>query len=532
MPDQGSGSEVAYRAFISYSHLDAAAGRRLHRRLESYAVPKRLVGTQTPRGPVPARLSPIFRDLDELPAAGDLSEEIKAALAASAALIVVCSPAAKASRWVTREIETFRALHGASRPVLAALIAGEPDTAFPDALYDAPVRGGRIDPAAADFRKGGEGSRLALMKLVAGLTGTNLDALVQRDAQARIRRVTAVTVVAITAMLIMALLLVMAVRSQNEARRQRAKAEGLVEYMLTDLRDRLKGVGRLDVMTAVNERAMAYYGDQAALDDLSPDSLDRRARILHAMGEDDEKRGDLAAALAKFKEAHRATAAVLAKRPDDPDAIFAHAQSEYWVGSVYREAKDYKNGGQRFQNYLGFANALNSVDPDRKRAGLEVGYAYSNLGQLQLLDRADPVSASAYFGKALASYRQVERIAPQDIELRIAMANGLAWLADSRFKSKEYKAAIAERAGELAYVLRLLEHDPNNKDYKYRLVVNSRARARAEMGLGNAKTAISLLRQAQTDLGSLRLIDPKNASWNRQATMIRADLAQLQQKGV
>ena len=33
--DEGDGGEPArFRAFISYSHQDAAAGRRLHRRLE------------------------------------------------------------------------------------------------------------------------------------------------------------------------------------------------------------------------------------------------------------------------------------------------------------------------------------------------------------------------------------------------------------------------------------------------------------------------------------------------------------------
>ena len=41
-----------YRAFISYSHADKAFGRRLHRRLERYGVPRRLVGRATARGEV------------------------------------------------------------------------------------------------------------------------------------------------------------------------------------------------------------------------------------------------------------------------------------------------------------------------------------------------------------------------------------------------------------------------------------------------------------------------------------------------
>ena len=89
--------ETGYRAFLSYSHRDAAQARALHRRLETYRIPRRLVGRDGDRGPVPARLAPIFRDREELPAAGDLSETVRAALARSGALIVICSPHSAAS---------------------------------------------------------------------------------------------------------------------------------------------------------------------------------------------------------------------------------------------------------------------------------------------------------------------------------------------------------------------------------------------------------------------------------------------------
>ncbi len=510
MPDQESGSEVAYRAFISYSHLDATSGRKLHRRLESYRIPARLVGTETLRGRVPPRLSPIFRDLDELPAADDLSTEIKAALFDSAALIVVCSPAAKASKWVAREIETFRALHGASRPVLAALIEGEPDTAFPDALYAAPAPGGRVDPAAADFRKGGEGSRLALMKLVAGLTGANLDALVQRDAQARIRRVTAVTVAAITAMLIMALLLVMAVRSQNEARRQRAEAEGLVEYMLTDLRDRLKGVGRLDVMTAVNERAMAYYGDQAALDDLTPQSLDRRARILHAMGEDDEKRGDLALALAKFKEAHRATAAVLAKRPDDPDAIFAHAQSEYWVGYAAYMQRLHDQALHHFGAYARLAEKLVSMEPSRAKWQREAAYAQGNICTLLLetgAKSAAAVSTCAASRDAMIKALQAE---PTSGETRLAVINRREWLAKARHTAGQNQRALEERLAARNEIQALVAREPKNADYRQVAAINALALVEIYREQGRTKDADRILDEAYATTKELKTLDPEN----------------------
>ncbi|MEI9851855.1 MAG: TIR domain-containing protein [Sphingomonas sp.] len=129
---------------------------------------------------------------------------MRAALAASDSLIVLCSPHAAASPWVAREIEAFRELNP-GRPVLAAIVDGEPADCFPSALSSAGA-----EPLAADLRRSGDGQRLGFLKLVAGLTGVGLDALVQRDAARQIRRVTAVTLVAIAATLVMAVLTVVA----------------------------------------------------------------------------------------------------------------------------------------------------------------------------------------------------------------------------------------------------------------------------------------------------------------------------------
>jgi len=55
-----------YYGFISYSHRDSALVLRLHRELEQYRVPQRLVGKPSPvTGVIPRRLQPIFLDREE-----------------------------------------------------------------------------------------------------------------------------------------------------------------------------------------------------------------------------------------------------------------------------------------------------------------------------------------------------------------------------------------------------------------------------------------------------------------------------------
>ena len=114
-----------YYAFLSYSHKDKDLADWLHRELERFRVPSALAGKLTANGVVPKRLTPVFRDEQDLSAGGDLAEGIKAALAGSQFLVVLCSPTAAKSRWTNQEIESFKR----TRPegcVLAAVAAGEP----------------------------------------------------------------------------------------------------------------------------------------------------------------------------------------------------------------------------------------------------------------------------------------------------------------------------------------------------------------------------------------------------------------------
>lgn len=508
--------ENGYRAFISYSHRDDAAAKSLHKRLETYRLPKKLIGQAGERGPIPERLTPIFRDLDELSAADDLTVEIKAALARSATLIVLCSPGAKASKWVNLEIETFRALHGNTRPVLAALIDGEPADAFPLAL----IADGQ-EPVAADFRKSRDGKRLALLKLVAGMAGAPLDALVQRDAQRQYRRVMAITGGALTAALAMALLLVVALRAQSEAERQRQEAEGLVEYMLTDLRDKLKGVGRLDVMTAVNERAMKYYGGQEALEGLPAESLDRRARILHAMGEDDEAGGDLASALKKFEEAHRTTAAVLAKKSNDPYAIFAHAQSEYWIGYIASALKDQPTTLAHYSAYKQLADQLVALDPKNPKWVQETAYAETNLCSLAVTDQKDAKSALARCQAALDRKMALRKIVPYDSSIEYDVANAHAWLADSHVLAKNISEALENRQMQSKILLSLISKDKNNAEYLRQICGNNLALFDLYKKSNKISLAIFHLKKSEDNVSQLYNIEKNNSYYENFKIKIR-----------
>jgi hypothetical protein len=173
---------TTFRAFISYCHApaDRAWASWLHRSLEAYRLPRRLVA----RG-LPTRLGRVFRDEDELAASPELSERISAALEGAEHLIVVCSSRTPESVWVGREVARFEDL-GRRDQILLLLTEGEPATAFPAALR-------AQEPLAADVRPLAGASarsrcRLALLRLVAGMLRIEFDELRQRDEERARRR--------------------------------------------------------------------------------------------------------------------------------------------------------------------------------------------------------------------------------------------------------------------------------------------------------------------------------------------------------
>lgn len=235
---------MKYWAFISYSHTDKQWGDWLHKALETYPVPRRLVGRESRDGTVPPRLFPIFRDREELPVSADLSTNINEALKESRYLIVVCSPRSASSRWVGEEIKTFKRL-GREDRILALIVDGEPnasegkagfraeDECFPEPMrYRVDANGElssvRTEPIAADARKGKDGRENAKLKLLAGLLGVGYDGLRQRDNERRLRRARVIGAAALVLMGIFAGLASWAVIAARLAATQKRQTQRLL----------------------------------------------------------------------------------------------------------------------------------------------------------------------------------------------------------------------------------------------------------------------------------------------------------------
>jgi hypothetical protein len=182
-----------YDAFVSYSRKNSDAADKIERDLQKFPLPREI------RKRLGRRHLNIFRDVNDL-TGNRLTPALEQNLERSRALVVLCSPAARASSYVGLEIARFAELRDASK-IVPALIAGVPNNerdsdpaqwAFHDAL--AAALGG--DPLAPDLRTAWgierRSAKLARsspwIQLVAGIVDVEPDGLTERIAKAERRR--------------------------------------------------------------------------------------------------------------------------------------------------------------------------------------------------------------------------------------------------------------------------------------------------------------------------------------------------------
>ena len=402
---------MQYAAFISYSHRDQHWAQWLHRSIESYTPPKGLTASIDAANKSPS-LKPVFIDRAELASSSDLAGTVHSALQQSRALIVVCSPAAAASRWVNEEVRQFKLL-GRAAHIFCLVVDGEPAVAdcFPPALRFE-VRDGvvtdvaAVEPLAADVRHGKDDRGSARLKIVAGLLGVPLDRLRQRELVRRQKRLTQIAAASLAGCLAFGAISVLAVRARNEAVRQRAEAE----------RQSLTARRTADFMKSLF--AVSDPGESRGNTITAREVLDRGARQIESQLKDTPVMradltttlGEVYASLGLYKESLGLleTAARLPGLP--PDLL---ARTMVANGELLYQRGDYPAALRA----LAAANARMGPAPADHGLQLRVLATYGDIYYAQ----SDDARAREYFGRTLALAS-----GPNDAAMRSRALEGIA----------------------------------------------------------------------------------------------------------
>jgi eukaryotic-like serine/threonine-protein kinase len=521
-------ADFRYFAFISYSHADERWSRWLHNAIETYRVPKRLIGNTGRHGLVPARLTPVFRDRDELTGAADLTSTVREALEASGHLIVICSPAAARSRWVNEEVRSYK-LMGRGDRILTLIVDGEPNAAartgeeapecFAPALRfdfepDGSLSARPTQPIAADARPGKDGKTNAKLKVIAALLGVGFDELKQREHHRQLKRHMLVTAASVAGMFVAGALAVNAWMARQDAIRNRDRAEDLIGFMIGDFREQLEPLGKLELLKNVGDKVMAYFSSQPDRD-ITDTSLLRRVETLRQIGDVQLSLGEFESALASFQESLALSRELSHRSPDNQDWLFALGNAWFWVGYTHWQRGALEDAVVPMTEYLHAAERLVQLAPGNSSWQLEQGYALANLGSLAAA-RGDSAGAITRFEASNAFAEKLIAAAPNDAALLQHRIENTSWLASIIQGRGELREARDLHARVLQLTQELLALKPDDRRVQREEVLRKVFYGRVLLQVGQVKDATHVSGSALSRARELAGLDPANALWQWQ----------------
>jgi tetratricopeptide (TPR) repeat protein len=280
--------------------------------------------------------------------------------------------------------------------------------------------------------------------------------------------------------------------------------------MLTDLRDKLDPLGKLDILDDVGKRAMRYFA-AVPQKELSDEELARRSQALYQIGDVRIRQGKLAQALEPLQQS-LALARALADRNPSADRLFGLGQSEFWVGYVDFEQGDLTAARPHFEAYRDLSERLVRMEPQHREYQLELAYAHSNLGSLE--QRAGNLAAAlASFEKTLAIKRRLVALSPGDLNGRFELAATQDQIGLTLIELGRLAEALPHLAANLELRQGLVRADPDSFRFRDYLGTAYDSLSTWYEARGRFAEALQHALQAQGIFSQLAARDPSNQRW-------------------
>lgn len=265
------------------------------------------------------------------------------------------------------------------------------------------------------------------------------------DAKARLKRWTRRATVSLLCLLTLTAM-TMGVRSfqaEQQAQQKRLAAENLLGFMVGDFADKLRSIGRMDLLDGISNKALEYFTDYSSDDSsLSIEARLQHGQTLEAMGEVAYSRGKTDEAVAALKAARVQLEAVLAQQPDNLELLKTLGANAFWLGQIQYDASNWQAVQPEFERYYQYSERMYELAPDNLDAIMELSYATNSLGSLamqrQQFDKARQSFEESLRLKLLARKQQ-----SGNEQLIADIADTRSWLAGAALAQGDIALAIS-----------------------------------------------------------------------------------------
>jgi serine/threonine-protein kinase len=314
-------------------------------------------------------------------------------------------------------------------------------------------------------------------------------------------------------------------QARDEAEARRSQAEALIDFMLTDLRERLQPLGRLDIMDALGAQALDYFAATPERD-IDDQELFRRVTTMQQIGQVRLDQGDLPAAREAFDGALRVNLELVGRAPANTDWLMGLGASHYHVGYVHWRVRELDAALEHFQRYLAIATGLVERDPSNPDFLTELAYAHSNIGSV-LQARGEPAAAVAQFRAMRDALVQLLAIDPDNTGWQRDLAETYNTVGYALMDQGALPEAIAEFQEEVRLKRALVALDSTNAVWRARLGTGHNYLGQALEMTGDLPAAMAQYEEAVRLWTELASFDSTNVRWRQNLAMNQQQVASV-----
>jgi len=311
--------------------------------------------------------------------------------------------------------------------------------------------------------------------------------------------------------------------ARQESERNRGEAEGLMTFMLGDFVEKLRPIGRLDLLDDVGTKALGYL-ERSDSSDGNSASLANRIKALRIIGEVNSKRGRAADSAKAFATGADLVVSAPHSFSSNPDFIREAARILAAKGQLHASNNEPEKAEHYFKEYLKYGELLQNVTSEPVEAWLELSYAHSLLGTMAM-SRSDYGVAAEAFNQSMELKKRALQKDSGNKKVIAETAGTISWRAESLLKQGNPTAAMALYREEEALLRSVYTDDANSASL---LAVSLMRQALLHIAFGDRATATHTLRDAERILETLVAKDPANDVWRSWLLQAQGRLAEAQ----
>ncbi|MGI2055985.1 winged helix-turn-helix domain-containing protein [Shewanella baltica] len=326
--------------------------------------------------------------------------------------------------------------------------------------------------------------------------------------------------------------IIMSVRSieaEKLALQKRLAAEDLLGFMVGDFADKMRGIGRMDLLDGISNKALEYFSDFSNKEDdahLSFDARFQHGQTLEAMGEVAYSRNKIDEARSALLAAQEKMLPLLSVQPKNLALLKTLGANAFWLGQLKYDVSDWAASRPFYEQYLKYSQTMYALAPEDKDALMELSYAHNTLGSVSMKQQE--------FAKAQQDFEESLRLkllalakAPEDSQLIADVADTRSWLANTALSLGDLNLAISIHKKPQAELEMLLRNNNTDGYLLDKVALGYQRLSYLYEYQGLTDSAINSALQGEKLMQQAMKLDSKNNSWKTKLFYLKLQIMLL-----